>query len=98
MAESNGGNRLDDHELRIKRLEDARRELEDSFIVMTHLETKASARIREHAEFIAAHETAMQQFDKLLISHRTAMSEFDDKLNALIDMIGRQQGGLESRS
>jgi len=97
MPESNGGNRLDDHELRIKRLEDARRELEDSFIVMTHLETKAAARIKEHAEFIAAHETAIQEFDKRLISHGIAMSEFDDKLNALIDMTNRQQGGIESR-
>jgi hypothetical protein len=47
MAELNGG---------IARLEAARRELEDSFIVMTHLETKAAARVKEHAEFIAAHE------------------------------------------
>ena len=60
MAEFNGGNRLDDHEQRRARLEAARRELEDSFIVMTHLETKAAARVKEHAEFIAAHEAAMQ--------------------------------------
>jgi hypothetical protein len=30
--------------------------------------------------------------------HELKMAEFDDKLNALIDMIGRQQGGIESRS
>jgi hypothetical protein len=50
MAEFDGGSRLDDHEQRLAKLEAARRELEDSFIVMSHLETKAAARIREHAE------------------------------------------------
>ena len=53
MAESNGGGRIDDHEERIKKLEAARREMEDTMIVMAHLESKAAARIKEHAEFIA---------------------------------------------
>ena len=73
----------DNHEERIAKLEAARIEREDAFIVMTHLETKASARIKEHAEFIAHHETMM--------------SEFDEKLNALIDIVGRMQGGAEAR-
>jgi hypothetical protein len=30
--------------------------------------------------------------------HAIKMAEFDDKLNALIDMIGRMQGGIESNS
>jgi len=59
MAESNTGNRLDDHEQRLARPEAARHELEDSFVVVTHLETKAAARVKEHAEFIAAHEAAV---------------------------------------
>jgi hypothetical protein len=37
----NGG-MMDDHERRIKALEEARKELEDAFLVMTHLETKQS--------------------------------------------------------
>ena len=83
MAEPNGGGRLNDHEERIARLEAARRELEDSFIVMAHLETKSAARVKEHAEFIARHEQVIR--------------EIDDKLNALIDVVGRMQGGIESR-
>jgi uncharacterized coiled-coil protein SlyX len=79
MADKNGH----DHETRISRLEAARRELEDSFVVMTHLETKAAARVKEHAEFIAGHQQAIR--------------EMDEKLNALIDIIGKMQGGLESR-
>ena len=41
MAESKGTNRFNDHEQRLAKLEAARKELEDSFIVMAHLETKA---------------------------------------------------------
>ncbi len=87
MAENE---RLDDHKLRLTRLEAARKELEDSFIVMTHLETKAAARVKEHAEFIAGQEASMKL-------HRQKMDEFDDKLNALIDIISRMQGGIEAR-
>ena len=83
MAEPNGDSRLNDHLERKARLEAARREPEDSFIVMAHLETKSAARVKEHAEFIARHEQVIR--------------EIDDKLNALIDVVGRMQGGIESR-
>jgi uncharacterized coiled-coil protein SlyX len=83
MAEGNGTNRLDDHEQRLVKLEAARKELEDSFIVMAHLETKAAARVKEHAEF--------------LVGHQQAIQEIDAKLNALIDIVGKMQGGIESR-
>jgi len=76
MAESNTGNRLDDHEQRLARPEAARHELEDSFVVVTHLETKAAARVKEHAEFIAAHEAAVTKQ-----AERTpALDEHVDKL------------------
>jgi len=69
-------------EERISRLESARREMEDTLVVMAHLESKASERLKEHAQFIAYHQSAMR--------------EFDDKLNALINIVGRMQGGIES--
>jgi len=75
MAETN-------YEERISRLESARKEMEDTLVVMAHLESKASERIKEHAQFIAYHQSAMR--------------EFDDKLNALINIVGRMQGGIES--
>ena len=84
MAEPNGSGRIDDHEERLKRLEAARREMEDALVVMAHLESKAAARIKEHAQFIS--------------DHQTAMLEFDGKLNALIAIVGRMQGGIESHS
>ena len=82
MAEGNGTNRLDDHEQRLTKLQAARRELEDSFIVMTHLETKAAARIKEHAEFIAGHEEWMKHMQ--------------DKMDALTSIIMRREGGSEA--
>ena len=100
----NGTGRLDDHEQRSARPEAARRELEDSFIVMTHPETKAAARVREHAEFLANHEQLIESHAKFIASeqavmevHNQKMSEFDDKLNALIAIVSRMQGGMESR-
>jgi hypothetical protein len=90
MAQPHGNGKSNDHEERIAKLEAARRELEDSFIVMAHLETKSAARIREHAEFLAGQEAAMRL-------HTQKMGEFDDKLNALIEIVGKMQGGMESR-
>ena len=76
MADSNGSDKFDDHEQRLAKLEAARRELEDSFVVMTHLETKAAARVREHAEFIAAHEAAIAK----QLERTSALDERVDKL------------------
>jgi hypothetical protein len=41
---------MNDHEARIKALEQARKELEDAFLVMTHLETKQSNLIKIQAD------------------------------------------------
>jgi len=83
MAEPHGNGNRDDHEERTARLEAARKEMEDALIVMAHLETKSAARLKEHAEFVAYHEQIIR--------------EIDDKLNALINIVGKMQGGIESR-
>ena len=54
MAGANGGDRLDDHEQRLKKLEAARKEMEDAMVVTAHLEVSAASHIKEHAEFIAS--------------------------------------------
>ena len=89
MAESNGGGRIEDHEERLRKLEAARKEMEDTMVVMAHLESKAGARIKEHAEFMVLLEDGARR-------HELAMREFDEKLNALIDIVGRMQGGIEA--
>jgi hypothetical protein len=70
-----------DLESRVTTLEKARKELEDAMLVHAVLEAKSAARIKEHAEFIAKHEILM--------------AEFDGKLNALIDMLMKREGGPE---
>ncbi len=52
-------------------------------LVQAHLAKSRAERAKEHAEFIAG--------------HRQAIREIDEKLNALIDIVGRMQGGMESR-
>ncbi len=71
--------------------------MEDARVVMAHLETKSSARIKEHADFISSHQHHIEFMQAADARHALKMAEFDDKLNVLIDMIGRQQGGIESR-
>ena len=78
--------------------------MEDAFVVMAHLESRAAARIKEHAEFIAEHEATLRSHSQFIASqeaawrkHTEAMSEFDEKLNALIDIVGKMKGGMETR-
>jgi chromosome segregation ATPase len=104
MAEPHGNGKRDDHEERIARLEAARKEMEDAMIVMAHLETKSSARVKEHAEFIADHELRIKEHaefiarhEEFVAYHEQIIREIDDKLNALIAVVSRMQGGIESR-
>lgn len=39
----------------------AHKELEDSFIVMTHLETKMSQMLRDQAEYLAGDDTRLEE-------------------------------------
>jgi hypothetical protein len=93
-VETNGKS---DHEARIARLEAARKEIEDTIVVMAHLESKAGARMKEHAELIAQHHALLASHAVFVAKHDIAMQEFDGKLNALIHIISRNQGGIESR-
>jgi hypothetical protein len=65
-------------------------DLEDAMLVQAHLEKRMAERLKEHAQFLADQQSAMQL-------HTQKMSEFDDKLNALIDIVGKMQGGMETR-
>jgi hypothetical protein len=65
-------------------------DLEDAMVVQAYLEKGLAERTKEHAEFIADHQQAIRE-------HKEAIREMDEKLNALIDIVGRMQGGMESR-
>jgi hypothetical protein len=78
MAENNGG----DLERRVSVLEQARKEMEDTMLVMAHLEAAAGRRVKEHAQFIADHEEWMHHFQA--------------KLDGLTDILMRREGGPEA--
>jgi len=55
---------MNDHESRITALEAARKEIEDSLIIMAHLETKQSTLLREQAEYMTIHEKRLRQAEE----------------------------------
>jgi hypothetical protein len=59
-----------DHERRIRRLEEARHDMEETLIVIGEIERRQSALLREHSELIVR------------IEHN--LGEITDKLNGLI--------------
>ena len=83
---------MTDHEARVKALEKARTELEDSFLVMTHLETKQSNVIRQQAEAIdqiRAQEKEQRRLNRLENEeHRKLNRETDLRIADLVSAIG----------
>jgi hypothetical protein len=79
---------MDDFESRLKVLENARRELEESFIVMTHLETKQSRMIKEQAEYLAGHETRLREAEQRNAQADQRNREVDLRIEKLVSAIG----------
>jgi hypothetical protein len=75
----------------VRRLEQAQSDLQDAMIVHAYLEKASAERIKEHALFIAVNE-------QFIARHEQMMQEFDDKLNALISIVMKREGGLEGRA
>lgn len=81
--------RVDEHNGRLENLEYIVKELDDALVVHAHLEKRMGERIKEHAEILANH-------DDFVRYHDLKMREFDEKLNALIDIVMRREGGPEA--
>jgi chromosome segregation ATPase len=88
MAKANGSGRIDDHEERLRKLEAARKEMEDTLVVMAHLEAKAAARIKEHAEFIADFEASLRSHDKRMAKQDERSVALDERVDKLVSSIG----------
>lgn len=93
MAGANSGDRLDDHEQRLKKLEAARKEMEDAMVVMAHLEARAASRIKEHAEFVASIEAGIKSHE----SRIAKQEETSDLLGQRVDKLVLAIGDLISR-
>lgn len=86
MAGMNGhGN---DHEDRISKLEAARKEIEDTLVVMAHLEKNAAARVKEHAQFIAEQQALLDAHTRQLEEERVARKALDARVDRLVSSIG----------
>ena len=97
MPDGNGERQWhDEMSRRLEALEKAHRELEDSFIVLTHVETRMSQIVRQQAEALADHESRMTASEARLQHIETGLAEATDKINFLIDREMRREGGPES--
>lgn len=105
MSEGNGERQWQEEmRLRLEALEKAHRELEDSFIVLTHVETRMSQIVRLQAEATADHERRIAENERRMTESEilwkridTALAEATEKINFIIDREMRREGGPESR-
>lgn len=66
---------------RLTRLEAARKELEDSLVVMAHLEARQSQMIREQAEYMVEYERRLRETER-------RNNDVDKRIADLVSAIG----------
>jgi chromosome segregation ATPase len=85
---------------RMEALEKAHKELEDSFIVLTHVETKMSQLLKDQTEYVANHEQLLRQHEDRLQDYekrRQEQAERDRMLDERIDKLVLAIGDLIRR-
>jgi hypothetical protein len=75
---------------RLTAVEQTPKNIQATQAILSQLALHAADRAREH-------EQRQKEHEEWLKRHEIAMQEFDGKLNALIDIISRNQGGMEAR-
>lgn len=88
-AKLKGATKMNDHESRITALEAARKEIEDSLVVIAHLETKQSNLLREQAEYMAQHEERLKSAERQAAAQRELNRETDKRIADLVSAIGK---------
>ncbi len=68
---------------RLSAVEQTQKNIQATQAILSELALHTATRIRDHEEWLKRHQLAME--------------EFDGKLNALIDIISRNQGGIEAK-
>lgn len=63
-------------------------DLEDAMLVQVQLEKRAAERVKEHAEFIASHEAAVNRFDQQLAAEAAQRRALDERVDKLVSAIG----------
>jgi uncharacterized protein YaaR (DUF327 family) len=80
----------------LERIRGKFKDLEDAMLVQTHLERKASERIKEHAGILADHDTWLKDHEKARREHYEWLAHIQAKLDALTDIVMRREGGPEA--
>ncbi len=73
---------------RLTRLEAARKELEDSLVVMAHLEARQSQMIKGQAEYLIEHEARLKQAEQQAAEQRRLNIDVDKRIADLVSAIG----------
>jgi hypothetical protein len=74
-----------------------RLQIENVSTVMTAVETRMSHIVRQHTEWLAAHEELFERAEKARADMTIKMSEMSDKIDFIIDREMRREGGPEGR-
>ena len=69
-------------DLRRLRLQTSIKDLEEASLVMSQIEARPARAIKEHSEWLAAHNHAIKEHDR-------AMREIDKGIEALVSAIGK---------
>ena len=72
----------------MSRLEAARKEIEDSLVVMAHLEARQTQMIKDQAEYLVAHEARLKQAERQSAEQRTLNADVDRRIADIVSAIG----------
>lgn len=72
---------MENFDTRLTALQAAHKELEDAFIVMTHLEKKMGEVLKEQAQYVASHEARLRTAEK-------RACEVDERIDKLVSATG----------
>jgi hypothetical protein len=74
-----------------ERMQAAIRELEETAVVMTHLQARQAEMLRDHAEWLQGHDRAMAEIRKADADRGRALDERIDKLVSAVGELIRKQ-------
>jgi hypothetical protein len=69
-------------------LEQAIKELQETAIVMSGIQSRQTALLKDHAEWLEAHDRAMARHDKEMAEARERGRELDERIAKLVGAIG----------
>jgi hypothetical protein len=71
-----------------ERMQAAIKELEETAIVMSHIQAKQSEYLKDHIEWLHSHDLAMARHDREMAEARERDKELGERISALVSGIG----------